>query len=74
MERFYIVILSGTDSKKFVQSIYRNSISDSSDIGDGIYTNSQEDAEALRRVVIERTSAVSDRIKIYKEVTTSEII
>lgn len=74
MQIFYIILLKGTDSKEFVQTIYRNSISTSSDIGDGIYCRTLEDAEAMRRVVIDRTNVKSDNIKILKSVTTEEII
>lgn len=74
MELYYIAILTGTDSKKFVQSIYRTSISTSADIGDAIAIKTLEDAKAVRRIVIERTEVVSDKVKIYKEVTTSGII
>lgn len=74
MELYYIVISEGTDSKNFVSTIYRNSISISSDIGDAIAIKSLEDAKSLRRIVIDRTNKISDKVKIYKEVTTGEII
>lgn len=74
MELFYIVFLKGTDSKEFVQSIYRNSVSTSSDIGDAIAIKSLEDAQTVRRLIIEKTNVKSDNIKIFKEITTSGII
>lgn len=74
MERYYIVFLKGSDSKEFVSSIYRNSVSTTFDIGDAIGTIDLEDAKALRRIIINRTNVKSDNIKIFKEVTTSGII
>lgn len=69
-----MVIIVKPNRKECVQSLYRNSISTSTDFGDGIYCKTIEDVEALRRLVIERTEYKSDDIKILKTVTTEEII
>ena len=70
----FIIIIVESNSRKCIQSLYRNSISTSTDFGDAIYCKTLEDAEALRRLVIERTDYKSDNIKILKTITTEEII
>ena len=70
----FMVVICENNSRKVVQALYRNSISSSTDFGDGIYCKSLEDAEALRRLVIERTDYKADNIKILKQSTTEELI
>lgn len=70
----YMVIVEKDSFRQYVRTLYRTTLSLTDDIGEAICCKTLEDAEALRRLVIERYDNISDNVRILKTTLIEEII
>lgn len=71
-QKKYLIKALGSSQTKYVQSVYRNSITTNEDIGDAIEVDDISQAIALRRICEVRNNNNYELVIIVKETTIKD--